>query len=311
MGTKFIEPPPFNMKECFEDSKSTTPLIFVLTPGAAPMNELMKLAEEMEYMNKLFAISLGQGQGPLAEKAIQDAMEKGTWVCLQNCHLCISWMPTLEKICEELSPDSMHPGFRLWLTSEPTENFPQFVLQNGVKMTNEPPKGFRANLIKSFANLVKEEDFEGSGIKTREWKKLICGLGFFHANIQERRKFGPLGWNIRYAFDESDLETSIACLRRFLDEQEVIPWDAINYSTGQINYGGRVTDDWDRRCIMNILSIYMTPKILEDSYVFSHSGTYKSPIEGSHQDAMAYFESLPIRDDPEVFGMHENANINF
>jgi dynein heavy chain len=58
---------------------------------------------------------------------------------------------------------------------------------------------------------------------------------------------------------------------------------------------------------MNILSIYMTPKILEDSYVFSHSGTYKSPIEGSHQDAMAYFESLPIRDDPEVFGMHENA----
>ena len=232
--------------------------------------------------------------------------------------LAKSWMPELDRIVFELQENAnkpggggVHPDFRLYLTSSPADYFPVSILQNGVKMTNEPPKGFRANLIKSFANLVKEEDFEGSGTKTREWKKLICGLGFFHANIQERRKFGPLGWNIRYAFDESDLETSIACLRRFLEEQEVIPWDAINYSTGQINYGGRVTDDWDRRCIMNILSIYMTPQILEDSYVFSHSGIYKSPVEGSHQDAMAYFESLPIRDDPEVFGMHENANVTF
>lgn len=55
-------------------------------------------------------------------------------------------------------------------------------------------------------------DFESFSIigKAKEWKKIACGLAFFHANIQERRKFGPLGWSTLYAFDDSDLETSLA-----------------------------------------------------------------------------------------------------
>ena len=115
----------------------------------------------------------------------------------------------LQQRAKQEDGGGIHPDFRLYLTSAPATYFPVSVLQNGVKMTNEPPKGFRTNLIRSFGNLVKEDDYEGCS-KPLEWKKLLCGLAFFHANIQERRKFGPLGWNIRYAFDESDLETSIA-----------------------------------------------------------------------------------------------------
>jgi dynein heavy chain len=111
-------------------------------------------------------------------------------------------MPELEAICEEFS-ENIHKDFRLWLTSMPSNNFPIAVLQNGVKMTIEPPKGLRNNLMRTYLNL---DDKELEDCKKPDiFKKLLFGLCLFHAIILDRRKFGPIGWNVNYDFTLEDL----------------------------------------------------------------------------------------------------------
>ena len=42
-----------------------------------------------------------------------------------------------------------------------------------------------------------------------------------------------------------------------------------------------------------------------------HAGVYYAPNAGTIQAYRDYVESLPFNDEPEIFGMHENANIAF
>lgn len=100
-------------------------------------------------------------------------------------------------------------------------------------------------------------------------------------------------------------------VKMFLEEQEKIPWPALEYVIGQINYGGRVTDDLDRGCIMSILRKYITERVLDDQYTFTPSRTYFAPAEGSLESYREYLHLLPTNEAPEVFGMHSNANITF
>jgi len=103
-------------------------------------------------------------------------------------------MTDLERI-QEIQVD-IHPDYRLWLTSMPTPNFPVPVLQSGIKITNEPPKGIKANVGRSFLDI--DETWYNTCSKDQEFKKMFFGLCLFHAIILERKKYGAIGWNIPY-----------------------------------------------------------------------------------------------------------------
>ena len=313
LGEQFVEPPQFDVKAAFDVSSCETPLIFVLTTGADPMTVLLRLADEMGMNNaqKMFSISLGQGQGERAERAIQLGKDKGTWVVLQNCDLSESWLPTLERICEETTKDNTHENFRLWLTSMPCPAFPVSVLQNGAKMTLEPPRGMKMSLLGSYTMIQPDwlEDIPLSRNKQGKFKKLVFALCFFHATVGERRKFGPLGWNIPYGFSVPDLSISLDQLKLFVEEYDEIPYKMLNYCGGECNYGGRVTDDKDRRCIRNILVDFFNIKVQNDKYRFSKSGLFYAPPKGDHASYVQYIRALPLAEGPECYGLHDNAAI--
>ena len=310
MGQQYIEPPPFDLPLSYKSATTTSPLVFVLSVGVDPMKTFLEFAASMKMSKKLACLSLGQGQGPAAERMIENAVERGEWVLLQNCHLFVSWMPKLEQICEELDPDKIHKDFRLWLTSMPSPAFPVSVLQNGIKMTNEPPNGLRANLNATYFKL-NDEELECTS-KPAAFRKLFFGLAFFHAILIERRRYGALGWNIPYAFNETDLDICTSQLKLYLDKYDEIPYGVLDLLTQAVNYGGRITDDKDIRTIDIILRTYYTPKMFEPGYKYSESGAYYSfdcDPDDPHASYMGYIKSLPINPEPEAFGMHENANI--
>ncbi|XP_053335345.1 dynein axonemal heavy chain 6-like [Clarias gariepinus] len=310
LGQPFVENPPVDLATLYADMSPSTPLIFILSTGSDPMGAFQRFAKERGCLERVESISLGQGQGPIAEEMISRALKNGNWIFLQNCHLAVSWMLNMEEIIKKLSEPGVkiQENFRLFLSSMPTDVFPVTVLQNSVKVTNEPPKGLRANVRRAFTEIT--DDFFESHILGRKWRKIIFGMCFFHAIVQERKKFGPLGWNIRYEFNDSDRECALLNLKLYCQAGH-IPWDDLIYTTGEITYGGRVTDSWDQRCLRTVLKRFFAPLTLEEGYRYSSSGIYFAPESDSLSEYNGYIENLPIIDDPEIFGMHENANLAF
>ncbi|KAK7827526.1 hypothetical protein U0070_026732 [Myodes glareolus] len=292
LGSRFIEPPVLNMKLVMEDSTPRSPLVFILSPGVDPTSALLQLAEHTGMAQRFHALSLGQGH----------------WVFLANCHLSLSWMPNLDKLVEQLQVEDPHPSFRLWLSSSPHPDFPISILQASIKMTTEPPKGLKANMTRLY-QLMTEPQFTRCS-KPAKYKKLLFALCFFHSILLERKKFLQLGWNIIYGFNDSDFEVSENLLSLYLDEYEETPWDALKYLIAGVNYGGHVTDDWDRRLLTTYINDYFCDQSLTTpSYRLSVLDTYFIPKDGSLASYKEYISLLPSMDPPEAFGQHPNADV--
>lgn len=327
----------------FEDNMTftkTTPCIFILSPGVDPFQKLDQIAKEKDKI--LLSVSLGQGQSKKAKDKVYEGTKNGTWIYLANCHLSLSFLRELEKMIENLDSNKheINEGFRLFLSSNPHPRFPISILQKSIRITTEPQKGLKANMNRLYGILPEDKFKKIAGDKFK-YKKLLFSLSWLHSIIIERRRFKTLGWNIIYDFNDSDWDTADKIIEKYVEvtlEKPVstepgaaksVQWDAIRYLISEVIYGGRVTDEWDRR-LLNVYSL----ELLNDNIFVENpkpfrlaegSNAYVIPIEppqkegGKQNDKnqgvgpeffLQKIEEFPNFEQPEVFGQHINAEIS-
>lgn len=101
--------------------------------------------------------SLGQGMEKKAKAMIEEGLHRGYWVVLQNCDLLIKFTKDLEKTLETKAAKNPHKDFRLWLTTNPHDEFPLSLLQRSFKVVDAPPDGLALNIRGTWAKMNQEE----------------------------------------------------------------------------------------------------------------------------------------------------------
>ncbi|XP_040982062.1 LOW QUALITY PROTEIN: dynein heavy chain 10, axonemal [Aquila chrysaetos chrysaetos] len=316
MSEKYVQPPVISFEAIFEQSSPYSPVVFILSPGSDPVSDLMKLAERTGFGgDRLKFLAMGQGQEKIALQMLENVVVCGEWLMLQNCHLLVKWLINLEKALEKITKP--HPDFRLWLTTDPTKGFPIGILQKSLKVVTEPPNGLKLNMRATYFKIPQEALEQ---CPHPAFKSLVYVLAFFHAVVQERRKFGKVGWNIPYDFNESDFQVCMEILNTYLTKafqqnDDKIPWSSLKYLIGEVMYGGRAIDSFDRRILTVYMDEYLGDFIFDTFQTFhfykNNKVDYKIPQGTVKDDFVEAIESLPLANTPEVFGLHANAEIGY
>ncbi|GAB0182986.1 dynein axonemal heavy chain 5 [Grus japonensis] len=283
LGGKYAEGFVLEMEAMWTESDCRTPLTCFLSVGSDPTENIERLAKSKNIPCR--AISMGQGQEVHARRLLNQCMQDGGWLLLQNCHLGLEFLSELMDTIA--TTESMSEGFRTWITTEAHPEFPINLLQSSIKFTNEPPQGVKAGLKRTYSAITQD-------------------------HLEERRKFGPLGWNIPYEFNQADFTASVQFVQNHLDDMDIkcgVNWSCVRYMLGEVQYGGRVTDDLDKALLNTYARVWFGEHMFSEKFCFYKD--YVIPKGKTVEDYLQYIEQLPVIDTPQVFGLHPNADITY
>ena len=194
-------------------------------------------------------------------------------------------------------------------------------------------------MLRLVSNLPKDLGPTVTNANRTAYRRILFSLCWYHSLIIERKRFKTLGWNIIYDFNDSDWDTADKILQQYIDETEEVkvpagsigdqptvtkmpPWDAMRYLISEVTYGGRVTDDWDRR-LLNVYALeYFNQQVItEEKHRLGNpnSADYvipdeQPPKERNHETEARYYskkiQEWGTTEKPDVFGQHINAEIS-
>ncbi|KAJ1618499.1 dynein heavy chain and region D6 of dynein motor-domain-containing protein [Pavlovales sp. CCMP2436] len=314
LGARYGVALPFDLERSFTDASPAVPIFFLLSPGVDPTRAVRALADAHQLADGLLiTVSLGEGQEVVAEKVLDRMHVEGGWAMLQNVELVPKWLPTLERKLKALAQGA-HANFRIFLTAMPGGAVPGAILQFSIKLTNEPPSGLKANMLRAL-NIVDDSLWDNHSRKP-ELKAVVFALCFFHSVVCERRKFGPIGWNWPYPFSLSDLSVCVSSASSYLESAHAadhkVPWEELRYIFGEIIYGGHITDNWDRRLCAAYLDAFLCEELLaQEGGVPLASSLFVSPPPSlEHRAFLAYAEEhLEEAETPAAYGLHPNSEV--
>ncbi|XP_014480405.1 PREDICTED: dynein heavy chain 8, axonemal [Dinoponera quadriceps] len=305
LGVRYAEPVITLLDVMHSESRPNTPMICFLSMGSDPTTSIEQFAKKMEIVCK--SISMGQGQEVHARRLLSSAKTEGFWALCQNCHLGLEYMTELANFILEM--EAPHPNFRVWITTEPHKDFPVSLLQMSIKYTYEAPQGVRAGLLATYSGM-NQEMLDQCDIA--QYIPLIYTVSFLHTVVQERRKFGPLGWNIPYEFNLADWLASCMFINNHLndyDPKRGISWQTVRYMISEVQYGGRVTDDYDKRLLNTFAKVWFSDALFAEGFVF-HKG-YPLLTFKQTSDYLKAIDAMSTLDPPQVYGLHSNADITY
>ncbi|KAJ3215292.1 Cytoplasmic dynein 2 heavy chain 1 [Dinochytrium kinnereticum] len=307
LGLQSLTPPALNFKRIItEETIPEEPILFITTPGADPSQELREFALKEMGSDKFREVSMGQGQGDIALAEIKRMAAMGGWLCLQNVHLVISWLPELEKELRSLTFDR---HFRLWMTSEAHAKFPNSLLQNCLKITTEAPPGIKKNLQRIYEGWTPEYIGNGPPLRAQS----LFALAWFHAVIQERRAYIPQGWNKFYEFSAADLRSSAELLSTMCVSSGAKPpqWQVFHGLIEHAIYGGRIDDMQDDLKLRTYLKLYFN----DDVFTIGGKAPTRKLAKGitlpsisDHQAFATVINELPESDNVALFGLPLNID---
>lgn len=310
MGKHFASSNILSYDILLSDSRSLTPIVCFLSTGSDPTPNIQQLAKKNEI--ECLDISMGQGQEIHARRMLTECVNDGKWLLLQNCHLGLDYMSELVDQFTELvnAPESFSEKFRCWITTEAHPSFPITLLQMSIKYTNDPPSGMRAGLTRVYGNLNQDLlDHSDSPL----YLPLVYGVSFLYTVVQERRKFGALGWCIPYEFNSADWLATCTFMQNHLEmvtvQKKPISWQTIRYMLGEVQFGGRVTDDYDKRLLNTFARVYFSDRMFDDSYEFFRG--FSILKFKSQEEYLCTLSEMDTIDPPEVYGLHANADIAY